>query len=152
MTASDDDIKSVIYQSCIYLDDERFADYISLCAPDYRYRITTYSPDLRKDMVWLDHGRQDLATLLDNVANHVRLPGKLTRQASVYVVNRDRGGVAQVTTSLIVTYTEPDGASRVYAVGRYHDVLDVSGDTPLLTSREVRLETRDLGPGSHIPM
>jgi methanesulfonate monooxygenase small subunit len=74
------------------------------------------------------------------------------RQASVYTIEPNGGATVATTTALIVTYTEPDGTSRVYAVGRYHDVVDVAAAKPLLKSREVRLETRDLGPGSHIPM
>ncbi len=152
MPASNDDIRGLIYKSCLCLDREKFADYIDLCAPDFRYRITAYSPDLRKDMVWLDLNRTELATLLENVPNHVRLPGKLIRQASVYTIEPNGGATVETTTALIVTYTEPDGTSRVYAVGRYHDRIDIGGAVPLLKAREVRLETRDLGPGSHVPM
>ncbi|MBM3510168.1 MAG: hypothetical protein FJX61_08545 [Alphaproteobacteria bacterium] len=152
MVASNDDIRGLIYRSCLHLDAERFADYIALCADDFRYCITAYSPDLRKDMVWLDLNRTELATLLENVPNHVRLPGKLIRQASVYTIEPNGGATVATTTALIVTYTEPDGTSRVYAVGRYHDRIDVGGAAPLLKSRDVRLETRDLGPGSHVPM
>lgn len=151
--ASDDDVKAVVYRSCLALDDERFDDYLGLCAPDFQYRVTAYSPELRQEMVWLDHNREQMANLLEGVDNHHRLPGRFTRQANVYLVERDAGnGDATVTTSLVVMYTDVEGVSKVYAVGRYVDTIGVAGDRPLLTSREVRLETRELGPGSHVPM
>ena len=149
----DDDVKAVVYRSCLALDDERFDDYLALCADDFHYRVTAYSPELRKEMVWLDQDREQMANLLEGVDNHHRLPGRLTRQANVYLVERDAAnGHATVTTSLVVMYTDPDGVSKVFAVGRYVDSVDVAGELPLLKSREVRLETRELGPGSHVPM
>ena len=151
--ASDDGVKAVVYRSCLALDDERFGDYLALCADDFRYRVTAYSPELRKEMVWLDRGREQLANLLESVDNHVRLPGRFTRQANVYLVEREPAkGWATVTTSLVVMYTDPQGVSRVFAVGRYVDSIEVAGVRPLLKSREVRLETRELGPGSHLPI
>ena len=151
--ASDDDVKAVVYLSCLALDDERFGDYLALYADDFSYRVTAYSPELRQEMVWLDHGREQLANLLESVDNHVRLPGRFTRQANVYLVERDPAkGCATVTTSLVVMHTDPDVVSKAFAVGRYVDTIEVDGEKPLLKSREVRLETRELGPGSHLPM
>ena len=151
--ASDDGVKAVVYRSCLALDDERFGDYLALCADDFRYRVTAYSPELRKEMVWLDRGREQLANLLESVDNHVRLPGRFTRQANVYLVEREPAkGWATVTASLVVMYTDPQGVSRVFAVGRYVDSIEVAGVRPLLKSREVQLETRELGPGSHLPI
>ena len=150
---TNDDVKAVVYRSCLALDDERFADYLALCAEDFRYRVTAYSPELRKEMVWLDQDRAQLANLLEGVDNHHRLPGRFSRQANVYLVERNgAAGRATVTTSLVVMYTDPEGISKVFAVGRYVDSIDVAGERPFLRAREVRLETRDFGPGSHVPM
>lgn len=151
--ASDDDVKAIVYRSCLALDDERFDDYLALYASNFNYRVTAYSPELRQEMVWLDQDREQMANLLEGVDNHHRLPGRFTRQANVYLIDREPANDhATVTTSLVVMYTDPEGVSKVFAVGRYVDSVDVSGDQPLLTSREVRLETRELGPGSHVPL
>ena len=40
----------------------------------------------------------------------------------------------------------------MFAVGKYLDVIDLSGDAPLIASREVRLETKELGIGTHLPL
>ena len=94
-----------------------------------------------------------MANLLEGVDNHHRLPGSFTRQANVYLIERSpTNGHATVTTSLVVMYTDVEGISKVFAVGRYVDSIDIAGDQPLLKTRVVRLETRELGPGSHVPM
>ena len=42
------------------------------------------------------------------------------------------------------------GSSKLFAVGRYHDRLRRDGERWLLTERVVRLQTRQLGVGSHL--
>ena len=152
MSVTDDDIKNMLHETFVRLDDEDYDAYLELCAPVFRYRITTYSPDLRKDQVWLDHDREGMAELFGNIQYHVRLPGTFFRHGHVYRIDRNGNGVAKALTSMVVHYTEPVGDSRVFALCRYHDDIDLSSGTPLLASREVRLETRQLGTGSHIPM
>ena len=152
MAATDGEISALIYQTCLLMDEEKFSDYLALCAKDFHYQIKADSPELSKEMTWLDLARDDLANLLENVPNHVRLPGKMMRQASVYTIARNGESEAAVTTSLIVIYTELDGVSRIYANGKYLDVVDLSGSAPKLKSRTVWLDTRDLGAGSHVPL
>lgn len=155
MSVSDDDIKDMLHETFLRLDDENYDAYLALCAPEFRYRITTYSPDIRKELVWLDHDRQELTDLFHNIHQYVRMPGRFFRHGLVYLIRRDGGGgngAVQATTSMVVHYTDPEGCSRIFALCRYHDDIDVSSGAPLLASREVRLETRQLGPGSHIPM
>ena len=40
----------------------------SLCDEGFRYKITTYSPEIRKEMVWLDHDKQGMETLFTQPA------------------------------------------------------------------------------------
>ena len=39
------------------LDDKKFNDYLDLCDPAYHYAITAYSPEIRKEMTWLEHDK-----------------------------------------------------------------------------------------------
>ena len=65
----------------------------------------------------------------------------------------DAGERASVITSLAVYRTELDGgATSLFAVGKYFDTVTLEGEAPLLTSRNVRLDTRELGIGSHLPL
>ncbi len=147
----DRQIERLIYRSCRCLDEEDFDAYLDLCAPEFHYRITAHSPEIRKEMVWLDHDRKGLAALFENLPTHLRRPGTLLRHASVYDVATN-GVQAEVETSLLVLLTGHDGKTEVLAAGRYEDSVSLKGEAPLLLSRMVRLETRDLGIGSHVPI
>ena len=150
---SDDRIRSLIMRSCLLLDDERFDDYLALWSPRGRYRITSWSPDLRKELVLLDLPLADLRQLLENVPNHERMAGTFSRHATGPLVEWPDGeDAARATSSLLVVHTDLEGVSSVYAVGKYLDDIEIAGGDARIVSREVRLETRQLGTGSHVPM
>lgn len=43
------------------------------------------------------------------------------------------------------------GATQLFAIGKYHDTVSPEGKRPKLLARHVKLDTRDLGWGHHIP-
>ena len=137
-----DAVKDVIYQSCLTMDDEKFDEYLALCAEDYQYKVTAYSPELRKEMIWLEQSRTDLMAMFEMLPEHVKPEGRFTRHAQVYRV---------APSALTIYFTNDRGDTKVFAIGRYNDVVDTTGAAPRLKSREVRLETRSLGTGSQIP-
>ncbi len=153
MTISDDQLRTLVYRSCLCLDEGDWDGYLDLCAADFNYQVVNYSPELRQDMVWMEQDRAGLVTLFGNLENHITRPGQFLRHASVALIepNGD-GGAAKVTSSFVIAYTELDGISSLFAVGRYYDVVDTAGDAPLLRARQVRLHTRDLEGGSHFPI
>lgn len=147
-----DAVKDVIYQSCLVMDDEKFDEYLALCTEDYQYRVTAYSPELRKEMIWLEQSRSDLAAMFDMLPEHVKPEGRFTRHAQVYRVTPNGSpGTMNVTSALTIYFTNDRGDTKVFAIGRYNDVVDTNGTVPRLKAREVRLETRSLGTGSQIP-
>ena len=151
MAVGNDDIRQLIGRSCLYLDREDFAAFLKLCAADFTYQIRVYSTEIRKDMVWMNHERAALETLAQVLPEHLRLLGTLMRHASVSMIERN-GERASVTSSLIVMHTDPDGQSRLFAGGHYHDEIDITGENLLFVSRTVRLETRDVGIGWQAPI
>jgi methanesulfonate monooxygenase small subunit len=147
-----DAVKDVIYESCLAMDDEKFDDYLALCAEDYQYKVTAYSPELRKEMIWLEQSRTDLMAMFEMLPEHVKPEGRFTRHAQVYrVAPNGSSGTMKVTSALTIYFTNDRGDTKVFAIGRYNDVVDTTGAAPRLKSREVRLETRSLGAGSQIP-
>ena len=150
---ADREIAELVYQSCFLLDEMNFAGYLELCAPDFRYRIVAYSPELRKDMVWQDVNRDDFKHHLDLIPKHVREMVSLSRFPTLYTIRYDSDGKrASVLSGLQVFKTKLDGGeTKLYGVCRLHDVVDLGNARPLLLSREVRMETRQLGTGSQIP-
>ena len=155
-TRSDVDsaVRGLIYRSCLRLDEGDFPGWLDLCAPEFRYTITAYSPEIRKEMTWLDHDRDGMEGLFKMLPKHNSDHSPLTRHASVYVVDWDEGGnEATAITSVVVYRTAMDGgATDLFAVGKYFDTVSLEGEVPLLAGRNVRLDTRELGIGSHFPL
>jgi 3-phenylpropionate/cinnamic acid dioxygenase small subunit len=90
--------------------------------------------------------------MFEMLPEHVKPEGRFTRHAQVYrVIPNGSPGTMNVTSALTIYFTNDRGDTKVFAVGRYNDVVDTSGATPRLKAREVRLETRSLGTGSQIP-
>ena len=73
----------------------------SLCTEDYQYKVTTYSPELRKEMVWLEQSRTDLGAMFEMLPEHVKPDGRFTRHAQVYrVAPNGSAGTLAVTSAL----------------------------------------------------
>ena len=144
-------IEELIYRSCLALDAGEYKAFLAMCENDFRYTIATYSPEIRRDMVWLDHDRKGMETLFGNLPRHNSDHSPLTRHATVYTVEID-GDVANVVSALQVFRTLLDGgATELFAVGRFHDTVKLDGADAKLARRLVKLETRLLGYGYHVP-
>ena len=138
------------------LDDKQFGAYLELCDPAFTYKITAYSPEIRKDMIWLEHDKAGMQALFTNLPKHNSDQSPLTRHVTVYTVREDAAAQqAQVISALQVFKTSLDGgATELFAVGKLHDQISLAGMPgagPKLLAREVRLQTRMLGFGYHIP-
>ena len=146
-------IEELVYRSCLALNEKNFKGYLDLCEADYRYSITAHSPEIRKDMIWLDHDKAGMQALFTNLPRHNSDHSPLTRHATVYTVEVDSAQQqAAVVSALQVFRTDLDGgATQLFAVGRYLDTVKISTGAPKLLKRVVKLETRQFGIGYHIP-
>ena len=146
-------IRSLVGRGCLALDDGDFNGYLDLCAPEFAYRIVVWSPELGKDMVWLDHDRDGLAGLFETLPDHLQRSGRFSRHASVYTVEEySEAGPYSVVSSVVVHHTDLGGRTQTLAVGRYLDTVVCIDGAYRLSAREVALETRDLGIGLHVPL
>ena len=145
-------IEELVYRTCLALDDRDFKAFLDLCDPGFRYKITAYSPEIRKEMVWLDHDKAGMETLFTQLPRHNSDHSPMARHATVYTV-KVNGGEAEVVSALQVFRTALDGgATELYTVARLIDTVKLDGASPKLTRRHVRMETRQLGFGTHIPI
>jgi methanesulfonate monooxygenase subunit beta len=145
-------VEELVYRSCLALDARDYKAFLALCDEEFRYTISTYSPEIRREMVWLDHDRKGMETLFTNLPRHNSDHSPLTRHATVYTVDLDSSNDASVVSALQVFKTQLDGgATELFAVGRFHDTVKLEGASAKLKKRLVRLETRLLGYGYHIP-
>jgi methanesulfonate monooxygenase small subunit len=146
-------IEELVYRSCMALDERNFKGFLDLCDDDFRYTVTAYSPEIRKDMVWLDYDKAGMSTLFGNLPRHNSDHSPITRHATVYTVSVDAAAQeAQAVSALQVFRTQLDGgATELFAVGRFHDTIKLGGAAPSLLKRVVKMETRLIGAGYHIP-
>lgn len=145
-------IVRLICVAALKLDAEDFKGFMRQCTDEFRYSIRTYSPELGKEMVWLEHGHKGMLDLFAMLPNHVRMKGNFKRHVSVYFIDRDDDQHAHAYSSVLLFHTDLDGNSKLFAVGQYEDLIETAGETPRFLERVVRLETRNLGPGVHVPI
>lgn len=146
-------IDELVYRSCLALDDKNFSGYLDLCDTDFHYLITAYSPEIRRDMTWLEHDRAGMQLLFNNLPRHNSDHSLLSRHATVYTQVIDPAKrEAMVTSALQVFRTTLDGgATELFAVGRMLDRVHLTDGGPRLAHRHIRLTTRMFGFGYHIP-
>src|SRR5256885_16554251 len=145
-------IEELVYRSCLALDDGDFKGFLELCDASFRYKVTVYSPEIRKEQVWLDHDRAGMQTLFTNLPRHNSDHSPITRHATVYTVEIGNDSEANVVSALQVFRTQLDGgATRPFPVGRFHDTVRLIGAGAKLARRTVRLDTRQFGYGYHVP-
>jgi methanesulfonate monooxygenase small subunit len=152
------DIEDIVYGGCLLQDQSAFHAWLELTAPELQYRITAYSPEIRRDMTWLEHDRAGLVALFELLPKHHVNHAQWQRHATVYQVTADSPTEVRAVTSLVVHHTVLDvgdvhvdaGTTNVFAVGRYHDSFRLEQGRWLLVDRTVRLETRQLGIGTHL--
>jgi methanesulfonate monooxygenase subunit beta len=143
----------LVYRAALLLDAADFPGFLALCGPEFRYVAGAYSPEIRRDMIWLDLDRAGLENLFQTLPRHHSERTTLARHLTVYTVQVAPGGAeAAVVSAMQVFRTALDGgATELAAVGKLHDRLRWSADGWRLWERRVRLETRLLGIGSHVP-
>jgi 3-phenylpropionate/cinnamic acid dioxygenase small subunit len=142
----------VVLRTARCLDELDFEAFLALCTTDFRYVVEVWSPDLRRDMIWFDHDRAGIEALFGSVHEHIVRPERTLRHLGQCLVDLEGADLASVDTSVAVFMTDTHGDSRLWAVGRYLDRVERHGGSWLLAQRVVRLETRNLGIGSHLPV
>lgn len=154
-------VRDTIYRSTVLLDQQRWDEWLTYCDDAFEYAIRAWSPEINKDLTYLDLDRSGLANLIRLLPKHNTDHSPLTRHTSVYTVDLDQGNrLAQAVSSVVVYQTLLDGInshidagqSRLFLVGKYLDTLKIEDDKAKFLSREVRIENRRLDKGSHWPI
>lgn len=154
-------VQDLVYASCLQANDSNWPAYLDLCdSSDFQYRITNYSPEIKKDQCWMFQDFAGLKKMILLLPKHNSDHSVLTRHAVVHAIDFDEAKLEATCTSLVTIYrTQLDGASShfesgktsLYAIGKYLDRVCFKDDGPKLMAREVRLETRQLDIGTHLP-
>lgn len=142
----------VVYRSCLALDAVDFNAYLALCDAKFHYLISAFSPEIKKDMTWLEHDFAGMQLLFKNLPKHNSDRSLLSRHASVYTIDLNDEFNADVVSGLQVYRTTLDGgATELFAVGKMFDKVLLGPDGARLVERHIKLDTRMFGIGFHIP-
>jgi methanesulfonate monooxygenase subunit beta len=146
-------VEELVYRTCLALDAKDWKGFLDLCDSGFRYTVSAFSPEIKRDMVWLDHDRSGMETLFGNLPKHNSDHSPITRHATVYTISFDDAkGQADVVSAVQVFRTKLDGgATELFAVGHFHDTVKLNGGSPKLARRNVHLDTRLFGFGYHVP-
>ena len=154
MAVGNEDIRDFLNRIADALDREAWDEFLSMCAPEFEYRVTAHSYELDGEMIWLIHDLDGLRRLFEVLPEQLGRRGTrmLRHVSAVGIEPGEADGRTVATSKVIAVRTSPEGVSELFAAGRYIDVVDAAGETPRLVRRETRLDTRELGIGSHVPI
>lgn len=145
-------ITRLLYQVSQLMDEEQFDKFLKLCDTEFTYTISTYSDELGKRMVWFHKDKDGLSHALKAANRHERYTGRLRRHVGMVQVVGTKGDLKQTESMVSIFHTELNGVTRLYAIGKYCDQVKDGEDGAILVSREVKLDTRRLEFGPHVPV
>jgi methanesulfonate monooxygenase small subunit len=154
-------VRDTIYRATVLLDDQKWDRWLELCEPEFHYAIRTFSPEINREVTYLELDRKELESLCKLLPKHNTDHSPLRRHTVVYTVDmEDGGGTAKAVSSVVVHQNLLDGTnphvdsgeSRLFLVGKYLDVLKLGDGKARFLSREVRLDNRRFDKGSHWPI
>lgn len=148
------EMEEFVYSAAMLLDAKDFKGWLDMCAPDFTYVIRAFSREIRKDVIWLDHDHEGMTSLVRQLPRHNTDQSEFTRHTTVYTVTPDASGEGAVVVSAVAIYrtTLDGGVTNLFAIGRYTDTLVHTADGWRFRSRDLRLDTRALGIGTHYPL
>ncbi|MCB1526737.1 MAG: nuclear transport factor 2 family protein [Hyphomicrobiaceae bacterium] len=154
-------VRDTIYRATMALDDQKWDDWLNLCDEEFHYRISAFSPEINKDMIYLQGKRKDMEGLVKLLPKHNTDHSPLRRHTSVYTVEvADDMSSAEAVSSFVIYQNMLDGVnshldsgeSRLFLVGKYYDKFKLEDGKAKFVNREVRLDNRRLDKGSHWPL
>jgi methanesulfonate monooxygenase small subunit len=154
-------VRDAIYRATLLLDDQKWDQWLDLCAEDFKYEIKSWSPEINYDVTYLQLTRHSLASMVKLLPKHNTDHSPLTRHTTVYSVDMAEDGKTAKAISSFVVYQNmldginshvDSGESRLFLIGKYRDTMNIENGTARFASREVRLENRRLDKGSHWPI
>lgn len=144
-------LSELILYTGVCLDQENFKEYLSLFCDDAEYQVVSNVPEIDQTVAWLDLTKLNLESLLMSTERHVWNTGLRTHQISAPAFTFGPT-YADAVSTVSIFRTDSDGATKLYAVGQYHDRWVRSIDSWRLSRRTLRLDTRVLAPPSGMPM
>ena len=146
-------IERTIYRATIALDSENWDEWLELCDDTFDYSITSFSPEINKDMIYFSADKKELKGLMDMLPKHNTDHSPLRRHTSVYTIDiSDNEQTAEAISSVAVYQNMLDGQnshldsgeSRLFLVGQYLDKFVIKDGLVKFAYRETKLDNRRL--------
>lgn len=154
-------VRDTIYRAALALDDQRWQDWLELCSPDFHYAITAFSPEINKDMIYLQGSFKEMDNMVRMLPKHNTDHSPIHRHTSVYTVDVSEDGKSAEAVSSVVFYQNlldginshiDAGESRLFLIGKYVDTFAIEDGAAKFVKREVKLDNRRLDKGTHWPL
>lgn len=146
-------VRRFLERGCRLLDGEDYETWLGSCSADFHYAIQAYSPEIRREVLWLDQNRGGLRLLFEQLPLHERYKGTFRRALGwTDLAGGADAGTVTSESALSVYHTDVHGTSVLYCVARYRDEIHIENGCPLLRARTVLMDTRRLPFGSHVPI
>jgi methanesulfonate monooxygenase small subunit len=154
-------VERTIYRAALALDSNDWPGWLELCDDTFNYEITSFSPEINKDMTYFGGDKKELTGLMEMLPKHNTDHSPLHRHTTVYTVEVSANGEAAKAISSVAIYQNmldginshlDSGESRLFVIGKYFDEFVIKNGVPKFTSRETKIENRRLDKGSHWPL
>ena len=63
-------ISKTIYKASLYLDEFRWDEWLELCDKDFYYSIQAFSPEIDKNMIYLDGTYDQMKSMTEMLPKH----------------------------------------------------------------------------------
>ena len=154
-------IEKTIYKAALALDENNWSAWFELCDETFTYAITSFSPEINKQMTYFSGDKKELVGLMDMLPKHNTDHSPLHRHTSDYSVDIADDGKSATAVSSVTIYQNmldginshlDSGESRLFVIGKYVDQFTIVNGVPKFTNRETKLDNRRLDKGSHWPL
>ena len=151
-------IEKTIYKATLALDENNWSEFFELCGDSFTYAITSFSPEINKNMTYFSGDKKEFVGLMDKLPKQNTDHSPLHIHTSVYSVDIAEGGKSATAISSVTIYQNmldginshlDSGESRLFVIGKYIDQFSVINDEPTFTNRETKLVNRRIDKGSH---
>ena len=144
-------IQELVQENALVLDNEDLSRWLEMFDESLEYRLSAYSSELRREVVWWQSDRLALEKLVKEIPQHVRDPARRCHLVCPSQVNVT-GEVAFATSRFAIFRTLPEGDTHFYVAGRYEDSFVNKSERWLYRSHHVVVETRQLDAFTHLPL
>ena len=154
-------VERTIYKAALALDANDWTAWLELCDGSFNYAITSFSPEINKDMTYFGGDKKELTGLMEMLPKHNTDHSPLHRHTTVYTVDVSKDGKSAEAISSVAIYQNmldginshlDSGESRLFVIGKYHDRFLINNSLPKFANRETKIDNRRLDKGSHWPL